>query len=711
MANHPDALTAIRLRVRRTVLRAATRGAACLALVTLASIAATPRPQLLAQDAALPPIVFVSRKPLSGGPRAGVPGLGSRQRALARGGRLMLRRPDGVVRPLGDANRFFDVSDPCVSYDGHTIAFAAMTRPDSAWRLWTIDAEGRNAKPVTRTDRAIDLSAFGRNAKLFRRYDDLDPCWLPDGRLCFSSTRYPFVAQAGGPSSNLWVVEADGRDLLRITADRDGADEPSIDPLTGRIVFARWWGSRHRASNAEASGVTLDTTRALKAERLIFWHALEVAPDGEGMRLAGGNPRVRTELMAYQPRVLADGTLVGVTADTLSLEPHPGRVRLAVYPGGLAPQVSFPAAPAQMCAPSPLPDGRLLVAYDPSGRGDFGLAVVNVNGSGLTMLTDLRGSLELDPVALVARALPPAIVSADLRGLPRQAPPRDGAGIERENDLFRFDCLNVFSNAPVDAPVPDAPAVQRDLKIRFFAAFSRPELPSGDSVAFLRVADVTRSGAIHEETIPGDIPMFEQLIDAHGHVLETASGPAHVPGFNAGRTGAGTRCVGCHVGHTTIEVPQSYAAAKRFNAAPSATVTATSVAPGTTARALVDRRTRGSAQQVAWIAAGAERETATLRWTIPLAIDSLVLYGVRPDVAAGTDLTLAGCDVALRLRGAVVKLLHVTQPIAVGGTALGAGGVIADEAELRPIRQGGGIAGVPRVGLAEVEAVARIPED
>ena len=539
-------------------------------LTAWAAPAANPRP---APD--LPPIVFVSRSALPAGPRAGVPGLGSRQRAVVTGGRLLVRRPGGKIQPLVPPERFFDVSDPSVSYDGRRVAFAAVTRPDSAWRIWVVDADGRNLAPLTRTDRTLELTRFGKAAKSFRRYDDLDPCWLPDGRVCFSSTRYPYVAAAGGLTSNLWITGNHGTPSLRVTSERDGADEPSVDPASGRIVYARWWGSRYRASDLDPSGVTTDTTRALPAERLIVWHALSIFPDGEGIKLAGGYPLVRAQTMAYQPVLLADGTLAGVTADTLSLEPHPGRVRVVVYPGGFAPPVTFPATPAQMCAPSPLPDGRLLVAYDANGRGDFGIALVNRDGSGLESVADFRGSLELDPVALVARPLPPNTFISDLGGLPRLLPPLERADLDRESDMVRFDCLNVFSNAPVDFPIPDGPPVARDLKIRFYVAYSRPAAAGGDTVVLLREAEVMRSGAIHEETTPGDLPMFEQLIDAHGHVLQMTSGPAHVPGFNAGRTGAGTRCVGCHIGHTAIEAPLSYAMGKRFNAATSAQVTAT----------------------------------------------------------------------------------------------------------------------------------------
>jgi hypothetical protein len=263
----------------------------------------------------------------------------------------------------------------------------------------------------------------------------------------------------------------------------------------------------------------------------------------------------------------------------------------------------------------------------------------------------------------------------------------------------------------VDAPVPDGPPVARDLRIRFFGALSRPEAAGGDTVVLVREALVQRSGAIHEELTPGDMPMFEQLVDAHGHVLQTASGPAHVPGFNAGRTGAGTRCVGCHIGHTSIAVPVSYAVGKRFNAATSAEVEATSEMPGTRAQALVDRRAHGAWERVAWVANGTQGEAATLRWRFPLAVDSLVIHGVASNPESGTDAGSAACDVTLFLGERIVRVVHPSIPVVAGDNRLGLEGVIADRIELRPLGPLARIGGTPRIGLAEVEVMARIPED
>ncbi len=69
--------------------------------------------------------------------------MGPYGRCAAAGGELMKRDRSGKIRPLLPAGRFFDVSDPAVSWDGKTVAFAAKVHPDSSWRIWTADERGK----------------------------------------------------------------------------------------------------------------------------------------------------------------------------------------------------------------------------------------------------------------------------------------------------------------------------------------------------------------------------------------------------------------------------------------------------------------------------------------------------------------------------------------------------------------------------------------
>ena len=284
----------------------------------------------------IPALVFVSRNPLAAGVH-GVPGLGPIHRTLATGGRLMVRESGGRVRPLLAEGVLFDASDPCVSWDGRLVAFAGLASRDSAWRIYIVGADGRNLRALTRTDRALDLSPLGPVPPLLERYDDFDPCWLPGGRVCFASTRFPQIAQeAGVIASNLFTVNADGTDLRRLTTERNGAEEPAVDPASGRVLFARWWFNRYLASETETFGVTADRSCAVPSDTVDLWQAVTVMTDGDGPRLAGGDPRGRASVSAYQPVLLLDGTLIGVRGERLSLTPDGGRLAVQLFPGGFA---------------------------------------------------------------------------------------------------------------------------------------------------------------------------------------------------------------------------------------------------------------------------------------------------------------------------------------------------------------------------------------
>jgi hypothetical protein len=106
-----------------------------------------------------------------------------------------------------------------------------------AWRLYTIGVDGHNLRQVTYSDQHLDLSQFGAAAGGLAAYVDTDPAWLPNALIVFSSTRWPsFADYDGAHTTNLYLVHPDGGGLWRITAERNGADRPLVDPITGKIV-------------------------------------------------------------------------------------------------------------------------------------------------------------------------------------------------------------------------------------------------------------------------------------------------------------------------------------------------------------------------------------------------------------------------------------------------------------------------------------------
>lgn len=663
-------------------------------------------------DRRLPRLVFVSRAPVHGGLVAGI---GPSGRTLAPGGALLVRERSGRVHPLLADGAFHDVSDPSVSWDGTRVAFAATVAPDSAWRIWIVGADGSGLRPLTRDDSPITVGepvTPGHYATEQPRYpwrvDDFDPCWLPDGRVCFASTRFPQVSQQGRyPVSNLFVIRDDGTDLRRLTTERNGAEAPSIDPRNGRIVYTRWWFNRYRPSNGP-SGVTTDFANAVPADTVDLWHAVSIATDGDGIKLAGGDPRNRRGQMAYAPRVLADGTLIGVSAANASLDGAPGRLEIVEYPGGFAARRPLSAAPAAI-DPVPLPDGRLLCAVDRAGTGDFALCVLDPAHPGAPrVIYDREGTCEMEAEVLGPRPRPP-VMPPGLIDPPPAAPFTKVDQLHDHVHTFRFDCLNVFANGPLDTVFPDAPPLQQDVRIRFFATLSRPNAAGGDTLVLVREAAVSAVGAVHEDDMPADVPMFEQLVDSKGRVLRSATGPAHVPGLNFARFGSGTKCVGCHAGHSALQVPVNYTTAGWVNASTSATVTASGLLEGTAGpRAAVDRRARGPIDDVAWVADSAKGAWLRLEWSTPIEVRSVVLYACRADRARAADPRVDAAEVRLFRAGRLQNTLRHDARLETGGTALDCDPTTVDAIEIRPLRVSGSVKGRHVAALAEVETIARL---
>jgi hypothetical protein len=505
----------------------------------------------------LPGIVFVSRQPIHGEAHA-VPGLGPHQRAVVTGGRLLVREPDGRVRRL--AEELYDVSDPAVAWDGRSVAFAGVAAEDSAWRIYVVPLAGGRAQPVTHTEPGLGWPRPGGKT----RYDDLDPCWIAASELCFASTRYPIRAQyADVPATNLFVTrrETQGwREPERITSERNGGEEPVYDFARDRVVFSRWWFNRWRPG---ASGPTTEAAGAISPDSVNLWQAISIPAHGGTSRLAAGQPDSRRGMMAYQAALLPDGDLAAVFALNLGLWPRPGSLgiqrlsrksgrteRLAGAdiperaPSGYSDALGL-AAPGA-CSPAALPDGRVLFSYDPGGRGDYGLYVIDGRARHEPRrVIDLPGTLELDAAPIIVRA---ARAPQSLRTAPlalTSAPPLALDSLTARG-TFTYHSLGLFSGHGAPRPVDGA-------RIRFYAAPLLDPLGTRDTLILLREARVRADGSVVESGLPADVPLFEQVVDANGRVLRAAHGAAHVAGFNAGRPGTESRCVGCHVGHSKKE--------------------------------------------------------------------------------------------------------------------------------------------------------------
>ena len=690
------------------------------------------------------PIVFVSRNHEVNGnilyPQAGMlPGMGAFSRFKVVGGRLLMRDSLGNITTLVDSTMLFgdihiiDVQQPCVHWNGKKILFAGIEHRDSNWRVYEIKLNSTRLNKLTFTNREINLSQFGNAAARFIKYDDIDPVYLPDGKIIFASTRYPCLSEFGGfQTTNLYIADTTASDIYRITTERNGGEKPTIDPVSGRILYSRWWANIDRPSNLTPTGYTRDDSLALTTDRGNIWQVSLVNPDGDALKQYGTDPRNRRSLFSYRPRVMPDGKLLSVFIPHMPMITTGGSPGIRYYTKGFSEihnvigvdtltslYVQTPPSvgtmqPPYATDPVPLPDGRIMFSYATTvAEQDYGIYTCNLSGSGLTQVVDLPGTLELNAELLIPRPVPPLIsyLTAFDTNL---VPPTTNPNTFYQGGLFRFDCLNVYSNGPVDAPIDDAPSIKKNAKFRFFFNFQRQDENGLDQPILFREIALDRDGKIAEGDMPANVSMFEQIVDSTGKLLTNKEGHfAHVLGMNFGNNGSGTKCVGCHAGHTLITVPFNVTEGSFTNLSTSADVRESSFKnfSGTAYKGVntVDRKARNSDLRVNWIANGSVNEYVVLKWEIPIDIRRLILYNISPNSGNNTSIQVSDCEIFIYKDNNVVNHITSTGPIDVNGTTIQVSPLTtADSAKVIVKSFTGLINNESLAGLAEIETNSRV---
>ncbi len=720
-----------------------------------------------------PAVVFVQRQIPSDGSIywdvvKDMPGVGAHSRfRVAAPGKLLVREPNGNIRTLIDGASptaaslsLIDVNAPDVSYDGTTIVFAGLpngsygrgpvNNPD-AWRLYSIRADGSGLRQITRSDRNISLSQFGAAGGNLDGYDDTDPAWLPDGRIVFSSTRWPSYGHYSGVrATNLFVVNADGANLHRITAERNGADRPMVDPITGKIVYARWWRNHRFALDSfetvtdpaggfvRKDGLTTERNNQVGGNDFSFrnsWHAATINPDGTGLAQWGGTHHRSEAGHMYGGAFLSNGDLIanffpmsnmteaagfgglnlfrrgpgfpthviGVTSMTLDYVNPSNPTSFGIFKGNYAGE------------PAALPDGRLIISWARDVNQDYGLYTVNANGSGLTPVYDNAGTTELRAKPIVQRALPPIL--PDSVNTTASALPPTQAGPYTPDGTFTFKELNVYANGPVDSIIADAPPVGSAAKIRFFTDFQRTSpgsFPNLDWPILLAEMTIAPDGSVTNNAAPANLPLFEQLRSPNGTVpvergLEGAA--AHVAGMNFGKPGEVQRCVGCHSGHTMIAVPTNDADALFSNVAPSAAVAVSSSRDASQNRGLVDRKVMTGEIWRYWNSANGQTQGQWVQLTfpVPVTVRTVRLYNPRSGDEANSSLQVQGTNVRLYSDAGATQQVAAQSSgaLAVTGTNVAFSDVKARVVRVEITGMSGTFYGSQLAGLAEVEVIAR----
>ena len=684
-----------------------------------------------------------------------------RVRAVDRGksGKLLLVEADGqTVRTLVDSSTGgapgtpVDVMSPSVSYDAQRIVFSGFSEPEDAWRIYEVQADGTALRQITRSDRRIDLSRYGEAATRMMGYDDVDPCYLPDGRICFSSTRYPGIAPDDRlRATNLYVVNADGTDLHRITTERFGADSPAVEPSTGRIVFSRWWrtAQSEEAARGESeesvpdpvppgspgygkfhgptggptdSPTSPDVLRGVAMNEfpgVNSWFLSAIAPDGTGLVMYSGFRLDRELTQAYRPSFRPSGAVLALFIPQTPFLGSAGQNGLRLYEEG-------PGRPGRLGGPQSFGDhtdaerrSRVKLVYASAAAMNDGRTLVTASEDRkkydvyIQPLPSAYFSLEdsslLDAVPLEPRPLPPVLEDQSHTRM-RDEAPRTVEEARTQGGTFQFECVNIHFNAGLDVPIVNAPPVGKGLAIEFYTSPQRTGVSPADPPLLVDRVEIGPDGRIEVE-LPAGVPLFEVLRRPDGSVPLGRDGQIfHVGGLNYGTEGHASSCVGCHAGHSMMAVPDD---PLWTNLAPSAVVHELFHADPARNRAfapqaIVDRRTSSGSE---WVSKNTEdrEHRVQLRWTVPIQAREAIVYAPQPQLRRQE---IRAFRIATSLGEEPVEEHSVTRTLSPEGTRVYLDPDVAFDAMVLTINNDA--VEIPRgrsgPAVAEIEVIARVAD-
>ena len=448
------------------------------------------------------------------------------------GGRLLVLdglSPGGKLRKLApDKPGFF--WKPDLSFDGQRVVFCLKKHDEKSFHLYEINLDGSGLRQITDGP-----------------YDDLDPIYLPDGKIAFSTTRANTYIRCM-PYTYSYVLarcDADGRNLYFISH----ASEPEWTPTLlndGRVIFSRW----EYIDKALWRIQSLWTVRQDGTAAEAFWGNQSVWPDHQAEpRPIPNSQRVMFTGLAHHDWFAGS---IGI------IDPAKGKN----FPHGLTKvtaDVAWPECGTPPSDPVEAADYHTAGGYDaykspyPLSEEDF-LVSARHDGKFRLYLMDVRGNRELisEGAHHLWHALPVK---------PRVAPPQHadvvawpGTGKDRQPPQPGiFYSANVCQGVPELSPrqVKYLRVLQMDHKT--YSLWSRDARHSGPAISPLQDDGVKRilgtvpvepDGSVHFKVPPG-VVLYFQLLDEHQRALQTMRSSTGV------MPGERRSCVGCHEQHST----------------------------------------------------------------------------------------------------------------------------------------------------------------
>ncbi|MCF7957973.1 MAG: hypothetical protein K9M57_05935 [Phycisphaerae bacterium] len=206
----------------------------------------------------------------------------------ADGARLCRLDPvSGKLRVLLEDQRG-GIRDPQVSYDARRILFSYRKGGTHHYNLYEINVDGTGLRQITHG-----------------LWDDIEPCYLPDGGIAFCSSRCKrYVLCWIAPVAILFRCNPDGSDIQMLSSGAVSENTPSILP-DGRILYTRW--------------------EYVNRDAISFHHLWTMNPDGTEQQVYYGNQTPGEVFIDAKP-IEKTGQVVFIDSGYHGSHEHAGKV-------------------------------------------------------------------------------------------------------------------------------------------------------------------------------------------------------------------------------------------------------------------------------------------------------------------------------------------------------------------------------------------------
>lgn len=425
--------------------------------------------------------------------------------------RTLVAAPAGIVR------------DPEVHFSGQRILFSMRREAADDYHLYEVGADGSGLRQLT--------SAPG--------VTDIDPLYLPDGGIAFSSTREPKYCMCNRHiMANLFRMEADGANIVQIGKSTLMEQHGALMP-DGRILYDRWEYVDRNFGDAQG----LWTVNPDGTQHSLYWGNNTASPGAVLDAVAiPGTDRVVCVFGSCHDRPWG---ALAILDRRLGLDGRQGPVR--TWPTGALELVgvgdfdTFTRVYPKYEDPYPLSDpetgagaGKYFLCSRQTGEGErMGIYLLDTFGN--EVLLHVEGAGCFDPMPLGPRPVPKA--------LPVRRDFRSGVGYFYVADVYQGTHMA---------------GVKRG-EVRFLRVVESPEKRYWSAAAWngqgqqapgmnwhdfnnkriLGTVPVEADGSAYF-AVPADTFVYFQLLDENGMMVQSMRSGTIV------QSGEWQGCIGCH---------------------------------------------------------------------------------------------------------------------------------------------------------------------